>query len=214
MALMWAVAPGALGELTLNVVEKAPPEALADPIGAVLDHKAIQLLEDDALVYEFWFVKNLPLASAPASDAKALASVAQVTLLGAAVVHGDKRDYRDDDLPASAYTMRFAMRPNDGNHLGTTEFRYFALLTPCDRDTTLEGFPKVKALIKASSKDTPTEHPMSLSLRPPSSKDGEALAVYEPKEEHKAVRIELPATVEGEETTLTFEMVYEGHGEL
>src|SRR5207247_6440029 len=87
-------------ELVLKVTDKAPPEALDAAIRAKLQPKAVQLLDGGKPVYEFWFCNEIPLQSKPASMAKALDSVKETTLLGAASVPASKRDYRDDELPS------------------------------------------------------------------------------------------------------------------
>jgi len=202
--------PGA--ELTVRVTDKEPPKELDPSIRAVLQKKAMQLVDGDKPVWEFWLVSELPLQSKPASLAKALDAVKQPALLGAVSVPKAMRDYRDDDLAAGVYTMRFALQPQDGNHLGTAEFSYFAALTPAKLDTKPDGIADYKALVKASSKETSTDHPLILSLRPAGAEAGEAPTLQEPASEHKSVRLKVPAKAGGEKASLSFELVYEGKG--
>ncbi len=199
-------------ELTVRVTDKEPPKELDASIRAVLQKKAVQLLEGDKPVWEFWFVSDLPLQSKPASLAKALDSVKQPALLGALFVPKALRDYRDDELAAGVHTMRFALQPQDGNHLGTAEFPYFAALTTAKLDTKPDGIADYKALVKASSKETSTDHPPILSLRPAAAEAGQAPSLHEPASEHKSVRLKIPSNVGGEKTTLSLELVYEGKG--
>lgn len=199
-------------ELTLKVEDKEPPQEIDASIRSRLPAKAVQLLDDDKPVCEFWFSAEILLTSRPASVAKALDSVKQATLLGAVSVASDRRDYRDDELPAGVYTMRFALRPDDGNHLGTSEFSYFAVLVPAKLDTKPDGIADYKALVKASSKETATEHPVILSLRPVSSGEGEFPKLNEPSTGHKSVRVKVPAKAGEETMSLFFEVVYKGMG--
>ena len=122
------------------------------------------------------------------------------------------RDYRDDELAAGVYTMRLVVQPQDGNHLGSAEFLWFAALVPAKLDTKPDGIADYKTLVKASSKETATDHPVILSLRPPSSTDGDAPKLCEPAAEHKSVRVKVPARLGDEKTALVFEVVYEGKG--
>jgi len=199
-------------DLTLKVVDKEPPKELDPSMSARLQKKAVQLLDGDKPVYEFWFTTEVPLQTRPASMAKALDSVKQATLLGAVAVPKAQRDYRDDELSAGVYAMRFALQPQDGNHLGTAEFNYFAVLVPAKLDTKPDGITDYKPLVKASSKETTTDHPVILSLRPASSAEGDFPKLNEPAPEHKSVRVKLPAKVGAESTSLVFEVVYEGKG--
>jgi hypothetical protein len=198
--------------LTLKVADKPPPAQLDAAVRSTLQNKAFQLLDGDKPVYEFWLCSELPLQSKPASLAKALDALKQPELMGAVAIGSDQRDYRDDELRAGVYTMRFALQPQDGNHLGTSEFNYFAVLTPAKLDTKPDGITTYKALVKASSKETATEHPVILSLRPASSDAGEMPKLNEPAPEHKSVRVKVPAKAGEEKTSLVFEIVYEGKG--
>jgi hypothetical protein len=181
-------------DLTLKVADAPPPKEIDPSIQKLLQPKAIQLLEGDQPAFQFWLVNELP-------GAKALEGIKQATLLGVASVPKSQRDYRDDEIAAGVYTLRFALQPQDGNHLGTSDFNYFAVLTPAKLDTKPDGITEYKALVKASSKETSSEHPVILSLRPTK---GDTLELVEPAPEHKSVRVKIPP--------LTFEMVYEGKG--
>ena len=208
--LLCLTAPAA--DLAVKVADKAPPQGLDASIAAMLQNKAVQLLDGDQPVFEFWFVSELALAAKPVSPAKALDSVKQATLLGVVSVPKALRDYRDDELAAGVYTMRFVLQPQDGNHLGTAEFSYFAALVPAKLDTKPDGITDYKPLVKASSKETATDHPVILSLRPASSSDGESPRLNDPAPEHKSVRVKVPAKIGGEKISLVFEVVYEGKG--
>jgi hypothetical protein len=133
-------------------------------------------------------------------------------LIGVVNVPAATRDYRDDQLPAGAYTMRFVLQPQDGNHLGTAEFQYFVALTPAKLDTKLDGITDYKQLVKASSKETTTDHPVILSLRPPSAEAGDTPKIVEPAAEHKSVLVKVPAKSGGDASPVAFEIVVEGKG--
>lgn len=199
-------------DMTLKVVDKNPPVQLDASIRAVVQNKAIPIGIGDKPAYEFWLCSEIPLASKPASTAKGLDALKQATLLGVVQIPSSMRDYRDDELPAGVYTMRFTLQPQDGNHLGTSEFAYFAALTPAKLDTKPDGIADYKALVKVSSKETSTDHPLILSLRPVSSDAGELPLLNVPAAEHKSVRVKIPAKFGEEKTSLVFEIVYEGKG--
>ena len=202
--------------LDLKVVDKPPPEALAEDIRAKLQGKAIQLLNGTNAAFEFWLVSELQVTTKPAGLAKALDSVATATLLGAVNVPKQRRDYRDDPLPAGVHTMRLVLQPQDGNHLGTAEFNWFAALVPASLDPKPDAIKDYKSLVSASSKLTVTDHPVVISLRP-ATEDGTAPKLFTPVEEHKSVRVSIPVRVGGkdekeEKASLIFEIVYEGKG--
>jgi hypothetical protein len=199
-------------DLTVRTADMPPPKEVDPAIQKLLQPKAIQLVEGDQPAFQFWLVNELPLQSKPSSAAKALDAVKQATLLGAVSVPKAQRDYRDDEIAAGVYTMRFALQPQDGNHLGSSEFLYFGVLTPAKLDPKPDGITDYKSLVKISSKETSTDHPVILSLRPTSSDKGDAPQLAEPAPEHKSVRVKVPAAAGGEKTSIAFEIVYEGKG--
>lgn len=196
-------------DLTLKEVEKAPPSDIAPALAALLQPKALQLLDGDKPVYEFWLVKQLPLKEAPASGS-ALKAVEEGTFLGVATTAKSTRDYRDEEVETGNFTMRFGLRPEDGNHQGTSEFLYFALLVPAAADKEVKTFATTEDLVKASSEGTSTQHPRVISLRPADS-GGSPAELVEPVEEHKAVRVSIPTDKGG---AAVVDIVYEGTGHL
>jgi len=210
--LLLAATAAQAADLKLKTADLPPPKSVDASIQKLLQPKAVQLVGGDKPAFQFWLVNELPLQSKPASTAKALDAVKQATLIGVVAVSSAQRDYRDDELAAGVYTMRFALQPQDGNHLGSAEFPCFAALTPAKLDTKPGGITDYKTLVKASSKETSTDHPVILSLRPASSDAGETPQLVEPAPEHKSVRVKVPASAGGEKTSIAFEIVYEGKG--
>src|SRR5256885_15960960 len=87
-------------DLALKVAAKEPPKELDTSIRAKLQTKAVELLDGEKPVYEFWFGAEVPVQSKPATVGKVLDAIKPATLLGAVSVSRDQRDYRDDELRA------------------------------------------------------------------------------------------------------------------
>lgn len=200
-------------DLTLKVAEMDPPEELGESIRAALQHEAIRLLDGEKAVFEFWFRKDLPLQSKPSSPSAGLDSLKETTLVGAARISRKERDYQDGEILPGVYTMRFALQPQNGNHLGTSDYPYFLALVPAKLDPAIDSISDFDTLVKASAKQTAEGHPMVLSLRPVSNGEGEFPSLNEPAPDHKSVRMKLSARDPGgEKAELYFELVYEGKG--
>ena len=215
MALCLASSPSA-AELSLKTIEKAPPEEVGEAIGATLGKKAIQLLDGEEPVFEFWFRTSIPVDSKPASPAKGLKVVSPTALLGVVAIHRNQRDYRDCEIHAGVYTMRLGMQPQDGNHLGTADYSTFAILLPAKDDTEVDGLDGHDDLVGASAEESATGHPMILSLRPSSCGEGDAPRLTEPASDHKAICLNLSAKLadNDEPIRISLELVYEGAGQL
>lgn len=210
--LSYALALCSGAELAVKVVEKEIPKEVSDAIRQTLQSSVVQLVESDKSVYEFWWRKEIPLKSK--ADKEALSSIAETTLLGIVSVGKGQRDYKDNLIPEGTYTTRFGLQPQDGDHLGTAEYLFFAVLIPVKSDTEVNGIKTYRAMVKASGKATSTEHPIVLSLRPPSSENGESPKLTEPAPDHKCLRLKIPAKAPDADqpTTVVFELVYKGKG--
>ena len=197
-------------EVTLS--DKAPPAGLGESIQDELAHKAILVLHKGKPMYEVWLRKSLLLKTTVSSPNRALNAIAQTTLLGAIRITNDERDYRDDELYEGLYTIRFGLRPEDGNHLGTSEHLFFAVLIDSKYDQELGKIVKSKQLVKASSKTSANDHPMILSLFPVASSSPTVPTVHEPAHQHQAVRLSLPAkNPDGSDAgSVVFDLVIEG----
>ncbi|TMP99090.1 MAG: hypothetical protein E6L09_10285 [Verrucomicrobia bacterium] len=218
LLLVWLWVPlvhcSKAAELSLKVTDKEPPKQISESIRKALQPKAVQLLNGETPAFEFWFSSEIPLKSKPASAAKALDALQDTTLLGAVTVGAGQRDYKDSEIAPGIYTMRFGLQPQDGDHLGTAEFPYFVVLIPAASDTQPDGISTFKAMTKASGKDTSSNHPVVLSLRPASSESGDLPKLNEPAPDHKSVRLKVPAKAGPEKTSVVFDLVYKGHGHI
>jgi len=201
-------------DFSVKVADKEPPGQIGESIRKTLQPKTVQVFNGDTPVFEFWFGSEVSLKSKPGSADKGLGSVQETTLLGAVSVGNGLRDYKDNEIAAGVYTMRFGLQPQDGDHLGSAEYPYFAVLIPAKNDTQLDGITSFKAMTKASGKDTASGHPIVLSLRPVSSDTGDSPKLDEPAVDHKSVRVKVPGKAGEEKTSIVFELVYKGNGHI
>ncbi len=210
-----AVASVTAADFTLITADKPAPKEMGESIRAVLQPKAIQLVQGDKPALEIWLSQEVPLKSKPASANDALAAISETALVAAVAVNDTSlRDYKDNEVPKGVYTARFALQPKDGDHLGTAEFDSFLVLTAAQNDKDLNGLNTFKALTKASGKSTSSGHPIIVSLRPASG-EGALPRLTEPVAEHKAIRLKVSAKASnGDKSDLVFDLVFQGHGHI
>jgi hypothetical protein len=165
-------------------VESAGPlndTSVPDAVRQTLDSKGYHLLLDDGTPLEIWLRKSIP--SQPKKDAPdaIFTEIPESTLVG--VLHFSKpgSDFRGQQVPAGFYTLRYALIPNDGNHLGVSPNRDFLLLVPAASDADPNTTFKFEQLVELSRKATGTRHPGPLSLVQPT---GTAPALSKDDQDH------------------------------
>ncbi len=75
-------------------------------------------------------------------------------------------DFRDQQINSGVYTLRYALQPVDGNHVGTSPTRDFLLLVRADEDTSPENMD-VEQLSTLSAAAAESNHPAMLCLQRP-----------------------------------------------
>lgn len=194
---------------------KKPPSKLSASIRDELRNEGHTILRDDKPIFEIWLRSKLPLKKKIDAPRNALNAIAQTRLIGAIAVLSDERDYRDDEIYEGIYTLRFDLRPEDGNHLGTSEHLFFAVLVEAENDRDLKKIARSKQLSKASSKTSPNDHPVILSLFPVAFKKVETPfkpSIQAPAPRHQAVRLSIDCVnPDGTDAgSILFDLVVEG----
>jgi hypothetical protein len=140
----------------------------------------------------FWWVKELAASAGPSAPRPIAAwtDVPEGTLVGAVKIGKDFRDIRGRVIRAGAYTLRYGIQPSNGDHLGTSPFREFLLLSPIAQDTdpAAHGHDDTVDLSKLTIGGS---HPAVLSLDPPVSTDA-PLTIHTTELGHKALVMEVP----------------------
>ena len=200
----------AAGPATVAVADRDPPAELADPVRAALDRKAVTVTEAGEPAVTVWFRDVLPLAASAEQVANGVGvrELQPGGLVGAVRLHRAFTDYRKQSLPAGAYTLRFAVQPEVGDHAGTSPHPEFVLLTPAAADNGVSAVEPAD-LLGRSRKATGGDHPAVLLLVPAGG------ATDEPKLVEKAdgVRVLLlrrPAAADGAPAKLNLGLVVAG----
>ncbi len=149
-----------LGPLTDTSVPNA--------IRQTLDSKGYRvLLDDSSPVCELWLRKNVPVQTKKDSQDVIYTQLAESTFVGVLRFPKTGSDFRGQAIPAGYYTLRYALIPNDGNHLGVAPNRDFLLLLPVASDADPNASFKFQDLVALSRTATGTKHPGPLSLAQP-----------------------------------------------
>ena len=150
-----------------EALNEPPPKELAAPIQAALSQTGIRVTGPSGPVCDLWLGKAVPgKANAPQTLGVTFPQLAQGTLIGAMRLPNSVKDYRKQLIKAGVYTLRYALLPDNGNHMGVAPQRDFVLASPAaaDQDPATVNFDQTVTL---SRKTTGSNHPSVWSLAPP-----------------------------------------------
>lgn len=179
---LFAAAPAPAYSIKIIDSSEAPKE-VSEAIRKVLAERCVQMLNAKGDIRaEVWLRNAVEVHATEAQIANGLtyAEVPESSVLGVIRFPNQVTDYRNQKIPAGVYTMRLAIQPMEGDHLGTAPYREFALLSPVAEDKTADTM-EAKTLQEMSGKTT-GGHPGVLLLFP--GKGAEATPKLEKKEEN------------------------------
>lgn len=184
-----------------------PPAELAPAITALLAEGSVSLTSGDVPL-EFWWVKAVPLEHTPAA-AVTWRDVADGAVVGAVKVGAGWSDIRGFVVKPGVYTLRYALQPANGDHMGVSPFREFLLLCPAADDTIADpaGY---QGAVDLAKKTVHRAHPSALSLDPPATTKAPLSSVTDDPGLDGVV-FSVPTSFEGKDTgTLTFGLILHG----
>jgi len=162
-----AAGPVAAQGYKAEPLREAPPNELAGRVQSALSPTGIRVSGPSGALCDIWLGKALPgKANAPQSLGVVFPQFAQGTLLGAIRFPNSVKDYRKQLIKPGVYTLRYALSPENGNHMGVAPQRDFVLASPAaaDQDPSTLTLDQTLAL---SRKATGSNHPSVWSLAPP-----------------------------------------------
>jgi hypothetical protein len=142
----------------------APTGAAAPEITSLLQPTGIQVTKGGMPVVEIWLAKEWPIAADAKTSAEILYPLTPGQLIGVARYPRKAADFRDQDIPAGVYILRYAQQPVDGAHVGTSPTRDFLALLPASKDRTPDVLD-YKTLTTTSKETSGAAHPGILSLQ-------------------------------------------------
>lgn len=144
----------------------APPEALSPEIRAELS-PGLVVRAGDAPVVEVFLRKSLPEEKPERTPlGVSFPSLSDGALVGAVRLADSWTDYKGDAVAAGVYTLRYAVQPADGNHMGVSTYRDFLILAPAAADRDPAALSDDAALYALGRKATGSNHPAVMSLVP------------------------------------------------
>ena len=158
-----------------------PPGELSPPVKASLGGTAATV-KSGAATLEFWWVKTLDASG----SGEGWARVPEGALVGAVRVSDPYPDIRGRRIKPGVYTLRYALQPMNGDHLGVSPHREFLLLIPAASDTS-PAPTGYQGTVDLSKQTTGAAHPAAWSLDPPTGASGQPLTEYRNDAGHQGI---------------------------
>ena len=114
-----------------------------------------------------WLTRKAASAATPNADpAVAYGTLNPGSWLGELQFLTAGTDYRGQEIKPGIYSLRYGLRPEDGNHQGTSTYRDFLVLLPASADADPAKALSFGDMVKISRTASGTNHPQIMSLVP------------------------------------------------
>ena len=160
----------------------APADTVAAEIASLLSPAGFKVSQGSRTVCEMWLTKEWPIAADAKTGGDVLYPLTPGQLVGVIRYPQKAGDFRDQEVPAGTYVVRYGQQPVDGAHVGTSPTRDFFLLLPTAKDRTAAVLD-YKTLTTTSKETTGATHPAILSLVK-AAEGGQPLSVQEDADKH------------------------------
>ena len=194
------------------------PDAIPEPFAKRLEPRGVRLTgADGKTLCDLWLCKEVELAAKATGEPQVnLTTIPFGTLIGAFSVAGPMTDYRNQAIGPGCYALRIGWQPVDGNHLGTSSSRDFAVVTSFTKDKDPAPVAKVDDLVALSVPASPSDHLLALYLAAPEGdapKAGAARLFKREGKEEWAADLTLSGKAPGATaaTSIRFGLVLIGH---
>jgi hypothetical protein len=208
VSLAFGSAQTASAAMKVEVLKEAPPAALDQNIRGVLSAQGYRIFDESGNAFmDIWLRKSIPSSAKPAGQKGTIQFpfLAEGELLGACQVAGEVHDYRDQEIPKGYYTLRYGLQPVNGDHLGVSPFRDYALLLPVAKDKALD-LPPRKQLEERSAEAAGTSHPAVLMLlsSPAEELKKAPMMVHDSEKNTSSATLPLDLLVKGQSELLAY----------
>lgn len=185
LGAVWAWGQGAY---KIEPVATIPPD-VPKPVQDVLQPQGNRVVGDKGTVCEVWLGKAVAQGTGGNADAL-YPGLGVGTLVGVLHFPAAGSDFRGQTIKPGYYTLRYALLPQDGNHMGVNPYRDFLLLSPVAADTQVDKALQLADVYKLSRQASGTNHPAVISLVP-SAQGASTPSVAQDDQGHTVLQLKL-----------------------
>jgi hypothetical protein len=148
-----------------ETIENPPPaEEVQEEFVNQVSDKGVRVKRGSRTVCEIWFNKEWKLDEGFTATPERLYPFVPGQLIG--LLHFPRRgsDFRNQNISSGWYTLRFALQPIDGNHVGTSPTRDFVVMVQLENDELGKDWSETD-LQMASAEAAGSTHPAMMGLQ-------------------------------------------------
>jgi hypothetical protein len=173
--------------------------AASEAVKKTLEQKGSRVAAaDGTVVCEIWLREGVTQGTKLDAPGAVYAGLGQSAMVGVITFPKAATDFRGQAIKPGSYTLRYALHPTDGNHMGISPIRDFLVLVPLSADQNPAAQYSFEELMKMSAKASGTNHPAPLSLVAAEGK-GNAATVTENEHGHLVFASRLKMQAGGEQ---------------
>ena len=179
--LFFSVAALAQGTYKIEATKGLPAGGVSQAISSLLQPQG-QTLQNGAgkSLCEIWLRKDMTPAKSPDTASNVLyGKIAQGSLVGVIHFPAAAKNYRGQNVKAGYYTLRYELVPENGNHMGVSQYRDFLLLIPVAKDPGGTAAVSFADCVKLSRDSTDTGHPGVMLMDPVSDSNKTFPALFQ-----------------------------------
>lgn len=177
-SVLLASVANAADPYTLEKTVIAAPEEVSAAVRAELADEALRVTGPKGPMLEIWLRKAIPAAPSPAATlGVGYPQIVPGSLVGVVRILSPLSDYRQQRVKPGVYTLRYALHPVNGDHMGISPLRDFLLLAPAALDADPAAITFEEAVAR-SKKTIGANHPSAWSLQPAEGAPGSPPNLY------------------------------------
>jgi hypothetical protein len=162
LAIVFSAVLGAFGQGNYKAeATGAAPADIPASIVSALDTQGVRVTSDQgATLCEVWLHKTLPAAASPTTSSDVLfGTLAEGAFVGVVHFPSATTDFRSQAIKPGYYTLRYALIPQDGNHMGVNPYRDAFVLGPVAADSDPNKTMTFDDVVKLGRQASGTPHP-------------------------------------------------------
>jgi hypothetical protein len=179
---------------SFSMEKAAAPEGAPEAAAAMVAEEGVSVKSGDAVVARYWGRKSAFEGTPSSGFGIRYDTIPEGAFLALVQFTEEGHDFREQGIPPGWYTLRYALHPEDGNHMGVAPSRDFSVLTPAAEDTELAKNYDFKGLVELTKK-VGNPHPTVERIELPEGSEGPNL--WEDDYEHWVLDLPVAGEVVG-----------------